>query len=71
MKLPTCTGHQYWTDCGYEYDCDAVHEDKCDMCLASYKTLGGRIHPKTGKTIPKWLARILCGLTNLEKEQNK
>lgn len=61
-KLPKCSSYKSWTDCGYEYDCEA-HEniESCTECLCKYKNTCGLINPETGKKINKFLAFILYG----------
>jgi hypothetical protein len=68
MNLPNCTGYQSWTDCGYEFDCEAVHGQSCEDCLCTYKSLGGLWHPETGKKVWSLLAFILYGVRSSERE---
>jgi hypothetical protein len=62
VKLPKCMGYKSWTDYGYEYDCETVHEEGCEECLSLYKKYGGRWHPVTGKKLSKLAALLLYGL---------
>lgn len=66
MRLPKCSSYKSWTDCGYEHDCDAIHERTCDECLCTYKSLGGLWHPKTGKRTLSLVALFLYGAKNTE-----
>ena len=41
-----CKGYRYWTDCGYEYDCDYPNATfACEYCIIN----GGEMSPQTGK----------------------
>lgn len=41
-----CKGYQYWTDCGYEYDCGYPNATfSCEDCIIN----GGDFSPQTGK----------------------
>ena len=64
FKLPKCTSYSYWTDCGYEYDCKSKHEEGCDNCLCTYKTIGGLYNPETGKKVFKIIALLKYGFVN-------
>ena len=67
IKLPECSGHKSWTNCGYEHDCYAVHGQYCEDCLCNYKSLGGLWHPETGKKVNPVIAFLLYGFKNTEK----
>jgi hypothetical protein len=28
-----CLGYKYWTDCGYEYDCEYESDILCEDCI--------------------------------------
>ncbi len=73
MKLPTCTGYKFFTDCGYEFDCESIHGQSCEDCLCCYKTLDGLWHPETGKKIRPFIAFLLYGAryTDIPKEGEK
>lgn len=32
VKQPGCLGYKYWTDCGWEYDCEYPTTLTCDEC---------------------------------------
>jgi hypothetical protein len=66
MKLPKCSAHKSWTDCGYEYECEAIHGQDCESCLCTYKSLGGLWNPETGKKVNRIIAFILYGAKNTE-----
>lgn len=59
--LPTCSGHRTDTTDGWDFDCDAVHGDSCENCLANYHTCGGLIDPNTGRKLSKFEAFIRFG----------
>ena len=60
MKIPSCSGYKYWTDCGYEYDCNAVHEEVCENCLCCSEIYSRyKYNPITGRRVPYWIAYIL------------
>jgi hypothetical protein len=41
-----CKGYKYWTDCGYEFDCEYPHATfSCEGCIIN----GGNLSPMTGK----------------------
>ena len=65
-KLPECSSRKYWTDCGYEYDCDAYEVPSCEECLCTYRTLGGLVRPDTGKVVHPLIARILYGVRSVD-----
>ena len=31
-RHPKCKGYKYWTDCGYEYDCEYNTDLPCEDC---------------------------------------
>ena len=64
-----CQGIKYWTDCGYEFDCEAENagEVLCEDCLCN----GGLYNPDTGKkdfiryffmNYERWLRRMFPSL---------
>ena len=59
--IPPCKGYKYWTDCGYEYDCESEHDETCDYCLAAYHETEGLWNPETGKKVPRIIAWLLYG----------
>jgi hypothetical protein len=66
VKLPKCSGLQYWTECGYEYDCDASSDvESCEYCLCQYHRFGGLYNPENGKRISKFIAFLLYGKRKL------
>lgn len=69
MKLPKCSGYKSWTDCGYEYDCEALHGQECENCLCNYKALWGLWNPETGRRANPIIAFILYGAKNTEPEE--
>lgn len=68
MNLPKCSGHKSWTDCGYEYECEAIHGQDCENCLCTYKSLGGLWNPETGKRVNRIIAFICYGAKNTEPD---
>jgi hypothetical protein len=44
IKNKGCKGFKYWTDCGYEYDCEYNTIISCDEC--KYNGFGGRKDPE-------------------------
>lgn len=57
QPLPKCSRHKYksWTEYGYEYSCNAVHNEGCEDCLCNYHENGGRWHPETSGLDPDHL----------------
>lgn len=62
-QLPLCRGYWESTVDGESFDCEASNppEDGCEDCLCNYHQTGGRIHPESGKTYPRWIARLTFG----------
>ena len=60
-QLPSCSGYKYWTACGYEYDCEAVHDKSCEKCLCTFHETGGIWNPETGKKENYCMAVIKYG----------
>lgn len=52
-EVPSCGGHQCWTDYGYEYDCEYEHagEFSCEHCIVVTSIHGDMsgFDPRTGK----------------------
>jgi hypothetical protein len=67
--LPSCSGYESWTVCGYEFDCDSIHTRDCEHCLCNYHKTGGRWHPETGKQLSKKRALKLYGKPMNEEEE--
>lgn len=44
VRHPKCKGYYYFTDCGYEFDCDYNTELLCEDC--KYGACGGRKDPE-------------------------
>lgn len=67
--LPSCSGYEFWTHSGYEFDCDSIHTQDCEYCLCNYHETGGRWHPETGKQLSKKKALELYGKPMNEEEE--
>lgn len=67
--LPPCSGYRdYWTG---EFDCWAVHAESCEYCLCTYHTMGGLIHPETGKEMSYGTALRMYGPPEPEPPETK
>jgi hypothetical protein len=70
-SLPSCSGYEFWTIWGDEFDCNSIHTQDCEYCLCNYHKTGGRWHPETGGELSEKKAIQLYGKPQFIGEEDE